>query len=587
VEAVIAGHLAGLQDEDRSLLRAAAVQGEQFAAEVVARALARDEDAVIQRLSSPLSRQHRLIIAVSLDRLASTGQRLSHYRFRHALIQRSAYGALDAVERARLHEATGRALEAIYAAEGERPYGLALTLARHYEAAGLRLAAARLLHEAGQQAMRFAAFHQALDLFDHGLTLLAGEPASTERREIERLLEVARLAPQRNLAGAGGAEMAGALKRAGEAGAVDAQGRTRLQILLSEGQRLTAQGQLEAGLAIAEQMLDLATQRGDEAFIGVAHWRLGHIYNILGKPQEAEQHFNWLLAWLTPVWQAELIAAVGYGLMSHVLTFSALNQWFLGYPEQALKRCNQAVMGEVERRDLYGQAFASGIGCTVLFLLRSDPAALQERSELCSLHSQQQGFTMWQPYAEVYLGRLAVKHGEDVIGIERMQRAVARWQAMGMAIGTDSLVAVLADGCLAAARRRSQRADPAHGSLVAAGLAAIEPLLGSQAPCGQSYQAELHRLRGELLLERDGLAALGEALACFDRSLQHGREMGALAWELRTAMSLVRLRLRQGEACASELAEARGCLRDLYARFKEGFSFPDLQEAAALISGTG
>ena len=587
VEALIAGHLAGLPGEDLVLLQAAATQGEQFAAEVVGRALARDEATVIQRLSSSLRRQHRLVQAVSLDRLASTGQHLSYYRFRHALIQRSAYASLDTVERAKLHEATGQALEAIYAAEEERPQWLALSLARHYEAAGLRLAAARALYEAGQQAMRLAAFRHALDLFDHGITLLAGEPASTERREIERLLEVARLAPQRNLAGAGGAEMAGALRRASEAGAIDAQGRPRLQMLLSEGQRLTAQGQLQTGLATAQQMLDLATQWGDEAFVGVAHWRLGHIEHILGMLLEADKHFNWLLAWLTPEWQAELIAAVGYGLMPHVLTFSALNQWFLGYPEQALRRCNQAVMGEVERRDLYGQAFASGVGCSLLYLLRSDPEALHERSELCYQISQQQGFTMWQPYAEVFLGRLAVLRGEAVTGVELMQRAVAGWQAMGMAIGTDSLVAVLADGCLAAARRRTRSDAAVRSSLLATGLAAIKPWLGPQVPCGQSYQPELYRLRGELLLERDGLAKAGEALACFERSLQLGREMGALAWELRAAMSLVRLREREGNECAAELAEARNNLRDLYTRFTEGFALPDFQEAAAMISETG
>jgi predicted ATPase len=97
VEAVIAGHLASLPDEDQVLLQAAAVQGEQFIAEVVARVLGWDEEAVARRLSGPLRRRHRLVEAVSLERLASSGQRLSHYRFRHALLQRSAYGSLDAV----------------------------------------------------------------------------------------------------------------------------------------------------------------------------------------------------------------------------------------------------------------------------------------------------------------------------------------------------------------------------------------------------------------------------------------------------------------------------------------------------------
>ena len=69
-------------------------------------------------------------------------------------------------------------------------------------------------------------------------------------------------------------------------------------------------------------------------------------------------------------------------------------------------------------------------------------------------------------------------------------------------------------------------------------------------------------------------SCLDETLACFQQSLQLGQGMGELAWELRAAMSLVRLRMRLGEAYAAELAEARACLRDLYARFREGFDFP-------------
>jgi hypothetical protein len=63
--------------------------------------------------------------------------------------------------------------------------------------------------------------------------------------------------------------------------------------------------------------------------------------------------------------------------MTHVLSFSAPDWWWLGYPEQALRRINRAVAGEHEQKDLYGQAFASAIGCTVLFLLCSDRVKLQ------------------------------------------------------------------------------------------------------------------------------------------------------------------------------------------------------------------
>jgi hypothetical protein len=194
---------------------------------------------------------------------------------------------------------------------------------------------------------------------------------------------------------------------------------------------------------------------------------------------------------------------------------------------------------------------------------------------------------MWQPYAEAYLGRLAMINGQVTAGVEHMQSAIAGWQAMGMAIGLDSLVMVLTDGCLAAARRRPPGDEAARASLVATGLAAIEPLLGPDVPYGQSYQPEFHRLRGELLLEWDGLTAFDKVQTCFEQAMLIGLEQDALAWELRAAMSLVRLRMRQSETYAAKLAEARRCLRDVYMRFTEGFGFPDLQEAAALIGETG
>jgi DNA-binding SARP family transcriptional activator/tetratricopeptide (TPR) repeat protein len=587
VEVVIAGNLADLPEDELALLQVAAVQGEQFIAEVAFRILGLDERSAIRLLSGSLSTHHRLVGAVSLERLASTGQRLSHYRFRHSLIHRSAYNSLDVVERAQLHEATGLTLESIYTADGDKPQGLAAALAWQYEAAGLHLAAGHALLNAGNQATRLSAFRQALNLFDHGLALLSDEQPSPDRNEMIRLLEAARLGPKRNLEGMGSTELAGAWQRAIEAGAGEAQGRVRLLTLEAEADLLVSRGQFQAALSVAESMLGEAFQSGDEAFMALAHWFFGFVSNLKGRPLEAESHFNWNLDWLTPQRRAELLAASGYDILADTLAFSAVDLWFLGYPEQARLRSAQAVTSALELGDLFGQACTSAIGCTVLFLLRSDEAALLERSQLCRRLTQQHSIAMWQQYAEVFLGRLAIHQGEDRAGIEHMQRAIAAWQAMGMAIGTDSLVMVMADGCLAAVQRLPGTEEHGRLGLLAPALAAIEPLLRPEVPCGQSYQAELHRLKGELLLERDGLAAVDEALECFEQSLQLGLEMGALAWELRAAMSLVRLRKCQGNKRSAELGEARKLLHNLYERFTEGFDFPDLQDAAALISETG
>jgi predicted ATPase len=95
------------------------------------------------------------------------------------------------------------------------------------------------------------------------------------------------------------------------------------------------------------------------------------------------------------------------------------------------------------------------------------------------------------------------------------------------------------------------------------------------------YEAEVHRLRGELLLctpDREE----GEAEACFQRAIKVAQEQGAKLWELRAAMSLARNWRNQGRC-----ADARGLLAPVYAWFSEGFDIADLQEAKAFLDQLG
>jgi len=91
------------------------------------------------------------------------------------------------------------------------------------------------------------------------------------------------------------------------------------------------------------------------------------------------------------------------------------------------------------------------------------------------------------------------------------------------------------------------------------------------------YEAELHRLRGEALLAAADDRPAAEA--CFKRALAVARDQRAKSWELRAAMSLCRLRSRQGKA-----TEGQRQLVEVYRGFTEGFATPDLVEARALLA---
>ena len=91
------------------------------------------------------------------------------------------------------------------------------------------------------------------------------------------------------------------------------------------------------------------------------------------------------------------------------------------------------------------------------------------------------------------------------------------------------------------------------------------------------YEADLHRLKGELLLQQ-AVPDAPQAEACLQQALAVARRQQAKSWELRTAMSLARLWQQQGKR-----ATARQLLAEVYGWFIEGFDIPDLQEARALL----
>ena len=95
---------------------------------------------------------------------------------------------------------------------------------------------------------------------------------------------------------------------------------------------------------------------------------------------------------------------------------------------------------------------------------------------------------------------------------------------------------------------------------------------------GFFYEAELYRLRGELLLRQATPDALQEE-ECFHQALAVARRQEAKSLELRATMSLSRLWQQQGKP-----EEARQLLAEVYTWFTEGFDTADLREARALLT---
>jgi predicted ATPase len=155
--------------------------------------------------------------------------------------------------------------------------------------------------------------------------------------------------------------------------------------------------------------------------------------------------------------------------------------------------------------------------------------------------------------------------GQGAEGIAQMRQGLTALRATGTALGMPGFLAQLAE----AYGQVGQVDEGLH--LLAEALALVENTGGRQ------WEAQLHRLHGELL-RRQAVPEAQAAEACFQQALTVARRQQARSWELRAAMSLARLWQEQGKR-----AEARELLAPIYGWFTEGFDTADLQEARALL----
>ena len=558
VEAVIAERIGRVPERLQDALTLASVEGETFTAEVVARVRAADEREMVGHLSSELDRRHRLVSAQGVLRMDS--QRLSLYRFRHILFQRYLYNSLDPVERVHLHQAVGTALEALY---GEGAEEIAVQLARHFQEAGIAEKAVDYLRQAGERAVRMSAHEEAIAHFTRGLELLEALPDTPERARQELPLQLALGVSLQATKGYGAPEVGRAFARARE---LCRQVGETPQLFPVLGLLLifySIQGEHQTGHEIAEQLLNLAERAEDPLLVAIAHWQLGVQLLFLGELTEAQAHLEQMIAFYEP--QQHHALAFLYGLDPGVMSLSVMSWtlWALGYPEQALKRSREALALAQELSHPLSLALAQVYVGTLHAFCR-DWQTAQELAEACVRLSTEQGFPYWITGGLACGGWALAEQEQTEKGIAQIRQSIAGLQAMGTELLVPFVRAVLAE-----VYGKAGQAEE--------GLAALaEALTIVDRTEERWYEAEVHRLQGELLRMQGADPA--EVEACFRQAIEVARQQQAKSWELRAVMSLCRLWQEQGKR-----EEARQRLAEIYGWFTEGFDTPDLKEARVLL----
>jgi predicted ATPase len=317
---------------------------------------------------------------------------------------------------------------------------------------------------------------------------------------------------------------------------------------------------------VAEQLLDLAQRQHDPAQLLEAHRALAITFANVGALALARTHHEQVIA-LYDAQQQVTSHAVPRALGNHGVSSRAplaLILWDLGYPDQAVQRSQEAL--------------------TMAHTL-AHPSSLREALRYSfAVHARRREWQTAQVHAEALLA-LATEHGfarYAAIGAYcRGSALAAQGQgAEGIAQMRQGLAAVRATGTVNNIPDHLARLAEAYGQVgqVDEGLHLLAEALALVGTTGvRRFEAELHRLHGELLLWQ-AVPDAPAAEACFQQALDVARHQQAKSWELRAAISLSRLWQRQGKR-----TEARGLLAPIYGWFTEGFDTPDLQDAKALL----
>ena len=199
---------------------------------------------------------------------------------------------------------------------------------------------------------------------------------------------------------------------------------------------------------------------------------------------------------------------------------------------------------------------------------RGDYATIRPRAESLIEIARENGFPYWSAVASMVIGRVLVGEGNHDAGIVRMLDAMRTLRETGGELIYSYALNLLAESYL-------KGREPEKGLTVVA-----EALKGNETSGQRIHEAEIWRLRGELLVLRSGAEAEAE------RSFQHAIELAvrqqALSLELRAATSLARF---LGQRDRPD--EAKSKLAPIVARIKEGIEDADFEEAVALLRELG
>jgi predicted ATPase len=530
-----------------------AVLGRDFSYALL-RSVGRVDDPALQSALDKLA-DADLLIAEGAGREAT-------YRVKHTLIQDAAYDSLLKSRRQPLHHSAAEILRN----DPERAAAEPEVIAHHFTQAGLDDLAIEWWGKAGDQALRRSAFQEAIAHLSRAIAMAdkaggAAAGTSGERRQLHVAYGNALL----HARGYTAPETAEAFTRARDSavGEKDAPERLAAEYGLWAGSHV--RGELSPMRAHAETFLRDVEAKPDSPEVGVAHRLLGTTHWFAGEYAQARDHLERALALFQPGRDDDLAFRFGTDGGVAAMLYLAFALWPMGDVGRAV-----SLVGDAEARigglaHIGSRAFAKGNTAT-FELMRGDLSrAARNGVELARL-AREHNLTFWQTRGG-FLEVLATAQDDTASGeLEAMRRGIELLHEQN-AVLFDGLVKI----ALAEAEARAGDIDRA--------LTVLDEALATSERIGhRAFDAELHRVRGEMLLRLDPAnpALVEEALLT---AIAVSKQQTTRSFELRAALSLAKLYQSTGR-----LAEAHGVLEPALEGFAPTPEMLEIAEAQTLLA---
>jgi predicted ATPase/DNA-binding SARP family transcriptional activator len=546
VHAVLVGRLLQLSASARGFVELAATIGREFTLDLLIGVSNADADSAVRALDELW--QKRIVREHGAN----------SYDFTHDKLREVAYGEISAPQRRLLHRRVAQALEAMSASALDAVSG---QIASHYERAGLLEQALPYYQRAAVVAQRVYANEEAIDLLSRGLRLLEQLPAGLKRDKQELSLHLA-LAPfYRVTKGWAAPELAGVLDRALALCDTVGDDAQRAQVLYGLQSLYVVQDKLEKVESVSDELQTLyqhalAAPPFSRMMLAGAHLHLGRI-------TDASAQFAQIIAAHDPDQLLHLQESQGSNYAAHARAWQAHALWCLGYPQQALDRGLEAIRLVQHLNQPFNQALVSAY-LALLQQLRADEVTARACAEEALALTSAYQAPYYRAWAAILVSYTLALEQPDEERIRRLRASIDDFKAAGARLRLPYYLSLLAHIYAQAGRAEE-------------GLAVVDEALAEARTYNERWwNAEVHRLRGELLLTRGADAE--EIEAALLRAIEIARAQQARSLELRATMSLARWWSTQDRS-----NDARARLSELYAWFTEGFDTPDLQAARFLL----